>query len=235
MDSSTGSAVVDTMNAVAASFDSPQDLSDTLASITAAAAEAVPGMSQASISVIDNHGVLQTLIPTGALVSTADRLQTAHGEGPCLDAAFQEKNVVVDDIAAATDRWPTYAPEAAALGVGSQLAIHLYHEGRSYGGLNLYSELPNSIVAETLAMSEMFAQLAARVMGQHFRIEGLNRSMATRQSIGQAIGIIMERYELDEDQAFQFLVRVSQTGNVKLRFVAEEIVISANEKVADRD
>lgn len=235
MDNSTRSAVVETMNAVAASLDTPQDLSDTLASITRAAAEAVPGMSQASISVIDSHGQFQTLIFTGALVSTADRLQAAYGEGPCLDAAFQETDVVVPDIAAATDRWPKYAPEAAALGVGSQLAVHLYHEGRSYGGLNLYSQAPNSIVDETLAMSEMFAQLAARVMGQHRRMEGLSRSMATRQSIGQAIGIIMERYELDEDRAFQFLVRVSQTGNVKLRIVAEEIVISANEKVAAKN
>src|SRR4028119_2281895 len=130
MDTSTQSSVTEAMDAVAAALDSPQDLNDTLASITRAAAEAVPGMNQASISVIDSHGVLQTLIPTGALVSTADRLQAAHGEGPCLDAAFQEEDVLVDDIAAATDRWPKYAPEAAALGVGSQLAMHLYHEGR---------------------------------------------------------------------------------------------------------
>ncbi len=40
----------------------------------------------------------------------------------------------------------------------------------------------------------------------------------------------MERYELDEHRAFQFLARVSMTGNLKLRVVAEEIVAAANEK-----
>jgi len=51
---------------------------------------------------------------------------------------------------------------------------------------------------------------------------------AARKVIGQAIGILMERYEMNEDRAFAFLVRASSHGNVKLRSVAQELVDQRN-------
>ena len=73
-------------------------------------------------------------------------------------------------------------------------------------------------------MAWLFAMHAALAMGRRRQIEQLNEALHTRKVIGQAIGIVMERYELDEDRALQFLVRVSRTGNIKLRTVAQEIV-----------
>ena len=61
-------------------------------------------------------------------------------------------------------------------------------------------------------------------MGHRRTVDGLVKALATRKLIGAAIGITMERYQIDEEHAFKFLVRVSQTGNIKLRDVADQIV-----------
>jgi AmiR/NasT family two-component response regulator len=54
-------------------------------------------------------------------------------------------------------------------------------------------------------------------------MQGLKEAVESRSRIGRSIGILMERYQLSEQQAFAFLTRLSQQGNVKLRQVAEEI------------
>jgi transcriptional regulator with GAF, ATPase, and Fis domain len=221
--------LVKTMNGVARSIGSPRDVAKTLASIASAAAEAVPGVEHASVSVVDSEKQLQTLIPTDDFVAEADKLQCALGEGPCLDAALGEPVVRSDDLRREV-RWPKYAPKAADMGVGAQLALHLYDQDHSYGGLNLYYGRPGSITTDSADIAELFAMHAALVMGHAREIESLKKALATRKVIGAAIGIIMERYELDEDRAFEFLVRVSQTGNVKLRAVAEEIVSTGNDR-----
>jgi AmiR/NasT family two-component response regulator len=65
-------------------------------------------------------------------------------------------------------------------------------------------------------------------------VENLQEAMNTRKTIGQAIGIVMERYGLTEDRAFAFLTRLSQQRNVKLRLVAAELV-SATEEERSRE
>jgi hypothetical protein len=177
---------------------------------------------------------MHTLVPTDQLVADADRLQCELGEGPCLDAALGTPLVRSDDLAHES-RWPTYTPRAVAMGVGGQMALHLFNNNDgSLGGLNLYFDRPGLIDAQTVAVAEVFAILAASAMGHARELDGLNHALATRTSIGKAIGIIMERYELDEDRAFQFLVRTSQTGNVKLRVIADEIIATANTKVHNK-
>jgi hypothetical protein len=90
--------------------------------------------------------------------------------------------------------------------------------------LNLYSVLPHQIDADTRQLGAMFARLVAIALGWGRHDESLGEALVTRQQIGQAVGIVMERYRMDADRAFAFLVRASQTGNVKLRDVAAGII-----------
>jgi AmiR/NasT family two-component response regulator len=78
----------------------------------------------------------------------------------------------------------------------------------------------------------LFATHAAIAMGHVRTVGGLVKALTTRKIIGAAIGITMERYQIDEDQAFKFLVRVSQTGNIKLRDVAAQLVSRARDDSA---
>jgi hypothetical protein len=83
----------------------------------------------------------------------------------------------------------------------------------------------------TGAVAELFATVAAAAMGHAHELDGLNWALQTRTAIGTAIRILMERYKLDQDRAFQFLVCTSQTGNVKLRVIAGEIIAAANTRM----
>jgi GAF domain-containing protein len=222
------------MSQVVRSIGSPRDVDETLDTITSAAVENIPGVDHASVSVIDRQGVLETLVPTDAFVAEADTLQSTLGEGPCLDAALKTPLVRVDDMSAET-RWPRYAPRAAAMGVGSQMAMYLFQERQSLGGLNLYFNQPHAITTDTEDLAEFFAIHAAMAMGHAREVAGLNRALASRRAIGQAVGIVMARYGLDENRAFEFLVRLSKARNVKLRSVADEIIAAANDQVGARE
>lgn len=77
-------------------------------------------------------------------------------------------------------------------------------------------------------VATLFATHAA-VAFRRARTEAqLNNAVRTRQVIGQAVGILMERYEFDEDRAFGFLARTSQDSNIKLREITQELVDIAN-------
>ena len=114
--------VANAMAEVAASLQAPMDLDETLKVITRSAADTIPGVREASISITTREGRIQTLAPTDPMVTRADHLQYELHEGPCLDAAIEDPIVLVDDLAN-DPRWPDFGPKAAALGFGSQVAF----------------------------------------------------------------------------------------------------------------
>jgi hypothetical protein len=216
--------LIGVMTEVAESLQLPLDLDETLARITASAADTLPGIDHASISVTSRTGEIQTLAPTDAVAVRADKLQYELGEGPCLTAVLADPVVQVDDLA--TDpRWPAFGPRAAAmLGLRSQLSFQFRPEPHAQGSLNLYAHRPHAIDVETRHLAVMFARLVAIATGWSRHDESMAEALATRTLIGQAIGIVMERYRIDADRAFAFLVRTSQTGNIKVRDVAAGLI-----------
>jgi hypothetical protein len=222
--------LIDVMAQVAASLRCPVDAQDALEAITVGAVEALPGIEHASVSITRKDGRIETLAPTDVLAIRADELQYELGEGPCLDAVLDQPVIQVDDLR--TDlRWPAYGPRAAQqLGIGSQLAFQFRAEPHARGGLNLYSAQPNSITIETRHLGVLFANLAALALGWTREAQTLTEAIGSRTVVGQAVGVLMERHQLDPDRAFGFLVRTSQTGNIKLRDVAAGIVADAINK-----
>ena len=115
------------------------------------------------------------------------------------------------------------------LGLRSQMGLRLYANNETVGGLNLYATQSDEIDPEVVQVANIFAEHAALALGKTRAEENLTKAMTTRQRIGVAIGLLMHQYDLDEDRAFQYLARVSQTSNIKLRHIADEIVDSANQ------
>ena len=56
------------------------------------------------------------------------------------------------------------------------------------------------------------------------RVENLRAALTSRDVIGQAQGILIERERITADQAFGVLRRTSQHLNIKLREVAQYVV-----------
>jgi GAF domain-containing protein len=201
-----------------------QTLDATLQRIVEVARDSVPGFDQVGISTVDKKGNVTTRATTGDLVRILDSVQYDLGEGPCVDT-LRETEVVVAPHIAQDSRWPRYAPVAVEHGVQAQLALRLYldQEG-TLGGINLYSTTTSEVDPQAQPIAELFATHAALALGNAREKETLNEALMTRQVIGQAIGILMERYSISSDRAFQFLVRASSVGNLKLREVAQELV-----------
>jgi GAF domain-containing protein len=221
--------LADALARAAREINSPHDLESTLDAIVHAAQRSLPGVEHVGISVVHRDGKIETQAGTDQLVWDVDGIQYELGEGPCLHAieAVDSPVVVVDDLRH-DQRWPRYVPRALERGVKAQLGLRLYTEDETLGALNLYSTDSDTIDPELVHVAELFATHAALALGRARREQSLNEGLASRKLIGQAIGIVMERYELDEDRAFGYLVRVSQHGNVKLRAVAQELVDQAN-------
>jgi GAF domain-containing protein len=218
------------MDGVALSLRFPMDVEETLQGITAAVVAATPSLDHASISITAKDGKIETLAPTDDVALRSDQLQYELGEGPCIAAVLSESVVQVDDVS--TDpRWPAYGPRAAReIGIGSQLAFQFVAEPHARGGFNLYSDRPHSISAEDRGLAMMFANIAAAALGWSRQDANMSKALESRNVIGQAVGIILERYRLDSDRAFAFLVRTSQASNIKLHQVATGIVAEAASK-----
>lgn len=194
-----------------------------LAEVVAAAVELIPGVDEGSISVVTDRRHVNSQAPSSSLASDVDALQEETGEGPCLDAAYEQQTVRVPDMAT-EDRWPNFALRASEAGAASMLSFQLFVEGDNLGALNLYSRTPRSFDDESEHVGLLFASHAAVAFSGARKQRALSRALDTRDVIGMAKGILMQRYALTPDRAFRVLVRASQQSQRKLRDLAEELV-----------
>jgi transcriptional regulator with GAF, ATPase, and Fis domain len=207
---------------VARSLQAHRDTNEMLAEVVASAVRLIPGVDAASISVVIRRRTVTSQHPTSELAEHVDTLQTEVGEGPCLDAVYEQQTVRVADMGH-EQRWPNFARRAAEIGACSMLSFQLYVEGDNLGALNLYGRRPNSFDDESEQVGLLFASHAAVAFADAQRLDQLRQAVATRDLIGQAKGILMERFNITAEQAFQALIRVSQNSNRKMRAVAEEL------------
>jgi GAF domain-containing protein len=180
--------------------------------------------SHAGLTLIRARRRLETIAPTDPLVEQADRLQYELDEGPCRDSSWHRETLISTDLA--TDqRWPRWAVKVCALGVASVLAAELTDvDDRRIGSINVYWTRPRQFTADDVAFVNIFARHAALALSRSLDEAGLRVALDSRKLIGQAQGILMERYGLDESRAFEVLRRYSQDHNLKLRHVAEHLI-----------
>ncbi|MFI5707128.1 GAF and ANTAR domain-containing protein [Kribbella sp. NPDC051620] len=209
----------------------PGDLDHTLSRITAAAVEVLPEVEYASITVKHSDGRLETAAPTDDVLWGVDAAQYDLQEGPCYDAAVEAAHVLAPDLAN-DPRFPRYAVTATAVGIRAQAGIRLFDAPKSQGALNLYSTRIGAF-EDLGSIGLLFRHQSAMAIAYAQEIQNLQEALRTRRTIGQAIGIVMERYSLSDQRAFAFLTRLSQHGNVKLNKVAERLVADADSKTGN--
>jgi len=188
----------------------------------------IEGCDHASISVLEGTQIA-TQVCSDPRVADVDVLQYDTGEGPCVDVVNQGTTSVYAEDLTDDPRWPRFGPRAAAAGMRSLLAIRLLGD-RTLGALNLYARLPRAYGATDRATGVIFAThagialAAAEARTEAHRVEHLEQALSSRELIGQAQGILMERERITANQAFDVLRRGSQHLNVKLREVAQRVV-----------
>jgi GAF domain-containing protein len=218
-----GNGLAERLSALARSLEMQPDLTSTLETVVRAAVATVPGAMEASISEIQRRRDVKTLAATGELPRAADHAQYDLGEGPCLDALYDQETIRLSDLDT-EERWPRFVARARELGVGSMLAVQLFVDGENLGALNLVSRQPQAFGDESEHVALLFASHAAVAMSGERARGHLKAAVTTRELIGQAQGILMERFKITGETAFHMLMLASQDSNRKLRDIADELV-----------
>lgn len=213
------------MAALARELQESRDLQATMEHAVELADKNILDCDGAAISLVHRGRGMDTPAATDEAVATADRLQVELGEGPGLDAIAERRLVVADDLAD-DPRWPAWGPRAVAdAGMRSALCFRLFTQGATVGSLNLYSRRTGGFEEADREVGGVLAAHVAVAMAAAQQADTLGIAMDARTVIGQAQGILMERYDLDAERAFAVLKRISQTSNVKLHDIAQRLVV----------
>ena len=205
---------------IATELFAPTMLPETLGSVTGLAQRTF-GCDGAGVLLIADRG--RTVATTStADAKRTDALQVEHHQGPAFDAVASRQPVVSTELRF-DSRWRFWAPHAADSGFRSVLSLVLADDD-PFGALTLYSRRPSFFRTEFLASHLGFAQQASIAILVAVEREHLVRARDSREIVGQAQGILMERYQIPADRAFAVLRRYSSHVNQKLRLVAERIV-----------
>jgi transcriptional regulator with GAF, ATPase, and Fis domain len=207
-----------------------QDQYDPISTVKSAVnilVRSVPGCDAASVSLVygpRKKRQVETPAASHELAVTNDHLQQELREGPCLDAIFEEETVYAPDLPN-DRRWPQWGQQACeATGVRSVLTYRLFTLKDILGALSIYSKEVDAFDAEAKAEAMALAAHIAIAVAAALKIDQFEVALNSRTVISQAVGMLMERFDINPDQAFALLTRISSTQNVKLRDIAFELV-----------
>jgi GAF domain-containing protein len=214
---------------IAGALFSATDADDSLQRIVDLAPKTFDGCRWAGVSIIA-EGQIETPAASDDLVRELDSLEGVHGTGPVLSALMHNSTVDVEDVGANAD-WPEFCESALRLGVKSVLAHRILTSGETIGALTLYGDETEAFGGadpEALTIFAGYAGMAlscsAVIKRESRQLEELERALVSRDTIGQAKGILMERLRFTPEQAFERLRLASMDQNVKVRDLAEHVV-----------
>ena len=197
---------------------------DTMDLATKLAVDFIEGAEQASISTVQRDRIVETPSYTGDLAYTIDQIQYQLGQGPLVSDLWDEDVVSVADLE--TEQrwgdWPRRAREETS--VRSLLCFRMYTQNARMGALSVYSSSPHAFSSEDIEAGISFAAHTAIAIGFARRDENKDLALDSRAVIGQATGIVMERFEIDAVRAFAVLRRISQHTNVRMHEIAAELI-----------
>lgn len=188
------------------------------------AAAQIPGAEYAGVTLATSECTVETPAATHPFAALLDVVQQRHHEGPCLTAAWQQHIVRVDDLVT-EERWPHYRHDALEMTpIRSIMSFPLSIRDRTMGALNVYAGEANVFDAEAEETGYLLGALATLAWDSVRREGQFQSALATRDVIGQAKGILMARFDISADRAFELMKRLSQEGNVKLVDLARRVV-----------
>lgn len=203
----------------------PSDSATALRELINNAVDHIPGATYAGITVVSTHNRdVATPAATHEYPRTLDSLQQKHREVPCYDAAVEHDSYYISHLREET-RWPSFRSDALdQTPIQSIAAFQLFTTRDTVGALNLYSDVSDAFDQESRDLGYIFSAHAATVWSALQRGEQFRSALASRDTIGQAKGMIMERYSVNAIQAFELLRRLSQESNVRLHEIARQLV-----------
>jgi GAF domain-containing protein len=214
----------DTFAQLAVELHAAEGVEETVDAVVQFALSAV-GCTYAGVVLFSGH---RAEIPavTDPVVAEIYQRQLTGQLGPLMTTIRGQSTVLIRDTHT-DERWPEWAAGAAALGIRSVLDVPLVAGDESVptvGMLGLHSREVDAFDVDDQAIAHILARHASVAVAAARRVANLTAAVDARKIVGEAMGILMERYSLDEDRAFQVLRRYSQNTGRKLRDVALELI-----------
>lgn len=221
----------DNLTKIAGLLLSEEKLEAVLELVVSLTSRTLPNTDGVSVT-LRRQGRFTTAVYSNEVTRRVDLWQYATGEGPCLSAIEDRATFIAEDLRV-EDRWPSFATMATEEGINSVLAVPFLPMGQPIGALNSYSSKPHAFDEDHVEITTLFAQQAAIVIANSVAYSSavttnaqLREALESREVIGKATGILMERERVSSEEAFGILRNVSQQTNRKLREVAEEVLNS---------
>jgi GAF domain-containing protein len=217
--------VAETFARLAQELYSTQGLDETVEAVVRFALQALD-CSYAGLALQTRRQAPEISAVSDPLVADIYQAQINDENGPLFDALRDAKMVHVRDVCA-DNRWPAWTERVAGLGVLSVLDVPLTigpSNSRTVGVLGLYSLVPDGFDAADDALAHILAQHASVAIAAAREEANFAQAVEVRKLVGQATGILMERFDIDADHAFAALRRYSQSTNTKLRDLAQQLV-----------
>ena len=211
------------MAALTTQFAHPTGIDATLQGVTAGAVDLIDDVESADVLLVTGPDLFRSVAATSELAVEIEDYQKRFREGPCLDAAIGKTVVICNDLREDA-RWPSFAEASVAAGVHSLMSFQLYTDNARMGALNLFGLKPDVFTVENEAVGAMLATHAAVALIANDERLQFQSALASRDIIGQAKGMIMERFDVGAVRAFELLRSLSQNTNTRLAEVAAELV-----------
>jgi transcriptional regulator with GAF, ATPase, and Fis domain len=215
------------------------ELEELLTEVANFAVHAIPGADGAGLTLIENARP-DTVVSTAPFVHEIDDIQYGIGQGPCITAAADRRTVISGSLGG-DHRWPRFGARVARLGVHSALSLPLLTPAGVVGAINVYAHAKNHFDEHAARLGELFAVPAAiavqnaQVLAEARRLaDRLQHALGTRAVIDRAVGIMMSRSGISEQEALTRLRTLSQHEHVKLTEIAQTIVDEAVKRARAR-
>jgi len=197
---------------------------DTMELATKLAVDFIDGAEEASISLVQRDRIVETPAFTGDQAHSVDQIQFELQQGPLLTDIWVEDVVSVPDLRT-EHRWGEWGPRTVTeTSVRSLLCFRMFTRTACVGALSVCSTKPHAFTSADIEAGVSFAAHAAIAIGAAQDGEHKDIALDSRSLIGQATGIVMERYDIDAVRAFAVLRRISQHHNQKIHHIAAELI-----------
>ena len=187
-------------------------------------------VADAGIVLADPSGQLQVMATSSGRGGRIEALQLAMNDGPCVESFASGSVVVVEDFAAAGERWPEFREFALGQGLRSVHAVPLRLRDSTIGALNLFREQPGRLNPDDAATARALADVATigilherAIRDQEVVTAQLQHALQSRVLIEQAKGVVSQARNVPAEEAFQWLRDYARNHNVRLRELAERI------------
>lgn len=202
----------------------PIDRQSALRDLNVMTVSMVPGAEAAGITLVDSDGGIDTVGATDDIPLLLDDAQREAGEGPCLSSAWEQHTILIDDLWE-DRRWLVFRLRALRRSpIRSIMSFKLFEHSKQFAALNLYAEPRQAFSVESVELGLVLAAHTTLAWHGLHREQQFESALASRDVIGQAKGVLMERMRIDAVQAFDVLKKLSQDHNIRLAEVARRIV-----------